>query len=268
MKGEQDSNLWYTSLCMLEEKTTNHFNSIASTWEKKEWVNSSRLNNQIDRFIRSSERTIGLQKKRHKTSLYFGIGTGALFTHLKRYNIAGVDEASQMLGKCPEGIIQILSNVAELPFLMDDQFNLVFSRNLLKHCPEPLQAIESMYRKTRPGSLAIATESVVFTNEDKDIPTKLVRMTDPSHPPFRSVQEIVKMFEKVGFSSVEYIIIPYRSAWLKRWIEAEQASVETHKAILEMYKTAPKAFKERHSVVIDKGEIISTVPWLMIRAVK
>lgn len=253
---------------MLGIHTIQHFDSIASTWNLKTWVNSIPLNRKISRFVKETENHAGLRRKRHKSALYLGIGTGALFRYLARYHIAGVDAARDMLVQCPEGVIQILSKVESLPFLMDDQFHLAFSRNLLKHCVDPLEAIREMYVKTRRGHTAIAIESVVLTKGDRAIPTALVRMTDPSHPPFLTVSEIVELFEKASFSRVEYSIVYHRSAWLRRWVEAEQASHGMHQAILDLYRTAPKSFKERHRVVIERDEITSTVPWLMVRAMK
>ncbi len=253
---------------MLAQKTINHFNQIAPTWENKGWVNSRSFNQNIDRFLRATERKVGFHSKRHKSSVYFGIGTGALFKYLSHYNIAGVDEAKEMLRYCPEGVVQVLSKVEELPFLMDNQFNLAFSRNLLKHCVDPLEAVRSMYKKTRPGGVAVTAESVVLNKEDKVIPTNLVRMTDPSHPEFLSLDEVVKLFKKAGFSNVEYEIVPYRSAWLKKWLQAEQARKGLGNDVLDMYRQAPSGFKDRHRVVIKNDDIISTVPWALIRAYK
>jgi SAM-dependent methyltransferase len=253
---------------MLQKTTLNHFSKISSTWEKKGWVRSQVLNNQIGNFVRQSERKVGLQKKRYRSSIYFGIGTGALFRQFPRYNIAGVDEVADMLGKCPEGIIQILSRVEELPFLMDNQFNLAFSRNLLKHCPEPLAAIESMYKKTRLGGVAIVAESIVLTPKDKTIPTNLVRMTDSTHPAFLTHKEILSLFYEAGFRHVDFKLVPYRSAWFRRWLAAEQGDKDIEKEVLVMYKNAPKDFIRRHRVVIKGDEIISTVPWLLLRAYK
>ena len=253
---------------MLEKTTLNHFNRISSTWENKGWVRSEKFNSTIRDFIRSSERKVNLHKKKYRSSVYFGIGTGALFKNFPRYSVAGIDEAAHMLGKCSEGIIQILSKVEELPFLMDNQFNLAFSRNLLKHCPEPLLAIESMYRKTRPGGIAVVAESVVINPDDREIPTRLVRMTDVSHPAFLAQDETVNLFYKAGFKHVEYKIVPYRSAWLQKWLLAEQASKEMAQEILDMYKHAPQGFLQRHHVVIDGRDIISTVPWLLLCAYK
>ncbi len=253
---------------MLEAATLNHFNRIASTWEQKGWVRSRWLNGVIGNFIRQSERRVRLHTKKYRSSAYFGIGTGALFHHFPRYSIAGIDEAADMLGKCPQGIIQILSEVEELPFLMDNQFNLAFSRNLLKHCPEPQKAVESMYQKTRLGGIAIAAESIVLHARDREIPTRLVRMTDPTHPPFLTGDQVVSLFVKAGFRHVDSIIIPHRSAWFQKWRAAEQADTAIEQEVLEMYRHAPEGFRDRHKVVIRSNEVISTVPWLLVRAIK
>lgn len=253
---------------MLEKTTLNHFNKISSTWEKKGWVQSRVLNNQIGSFICAAERKAGIYRKRYKSSVYFGIGTGALFKQFPRYSLAGIDEAANMLGRCPEGVIQILSKIEELPFLMDNQFNLAFSRNLLKHCFEPLRAIESMYRKTRPGGVAVVAESIVLTQEDKEIPTRLVRLADPTHPPFLTHEEIVALFYRVGFRYVDYKIISYRSAWFQKWLAAEQGDSAVEAEVLNMYRKAPNDFLKKHDVVIKGKEIISTVPWLLLRAFK
>lgn len=253
---------------MIEIETLKHFNTIAPTWGQKEWVNSQSLNGRINDFLRSTERAAGLAKKRHKTSLYFGIGTGALFRYFHGYNIAGVDASAAMLGQCPEGIIQLLSRVEELPFLMDNQFHLTFSRNLLKHCSEPFMAIQSMFQKTRRGGVAIAIESVVLEPEDSVIPTSLVRTTDPSHPPFLTIEQVQKIFKKSGFHKVEYCVFPHRATWLSRWLAAEQAGEEIRAEILALYHGAPRQFIKRYAVNIQTNEITSTVPWLMVRALK
>ena len=253
---------------MLEKSTLNHFNKISSTWEQKGWVRSRKLNKQINSFLRESERTTGLDKQKHRSSAYFGIGTGALFSYFPRYSMAGIDEAADMLGKCPEGVIQIISQVEDLPFLMNNQFNLTFCRNLLKHCPEPLQAVESMYKKTRPGGLAILAESVVLDPEDREIPTKLVRMSDPTHPQFLTKDEIIQMYYKAGFRHIDIKIIPYRSAWFQKWLAAEQGTKDIETEVLEMYRKASGDFHKRHDVVVRNNEITSTVPWLFLRAYK
>lgn len=253
---------------MLEKTTLNHFNQISSTWEKKGWVRSQRLNSQIRGYLRQSERKAKLHRKKYRSSVYFGIGTGALFRHFPRYSVAGIDEAADMLGKCPEGIIQILSKVEDLPFLMDNQFNLAFSRNLLKHCPDPLAAVESMYKKTRPGGVAIIAESIVLDIKDKEIPTRLVRMTDPTHPSFLTRDEVISLFCKAGFRHIDSIVVPYRSAWFQKWLVAEQGNKNIEQEVLDMYKHAPDSFLERHKVVIKGNEITSTVPWLFLRAYK
>ena len=253
---------------MLERTTLNHFNEISSTWEQKGWVHSQKLNARIRSFIRESERKAGIHMKRHRSSVYFGIGTGALFNHFPRYSIAGIDEARDMLGRCPEGVIQILSKVEELPFLMDNQFNLAFSRNLLKHCPEPERAIESMYKKTRIGGVAVCAESVVLNASDRDIPTRLVRMTDSTHPSFLTKEEVKSLFHRAGFKKVETEVVPYRSAWFQKWLAAEQAHKDVEQEVLEMYQHGPAGFLRRHHVEIQDDEITSTVPWLLVRAYK
>lgn len=253
---------------MIPTKTLQHFNDIASSWEQKEWVNSDALNHRISHFVKQSERHAENHQKGSKSSLYLGIGTGVLFKYLKRYNIAGVDAAAGMLKQCPEGIIQILSKVEDLPFLMDDQFHLSFSRNLLKHCEDPAQAVASMYKKIRKGSVAVSAESIVFQEKDSVVPTTLVRTTDPSHPSFLSLDATLNLFRQAGFKDVYYEIIPHRSAWLKRWIAAENASSAVHEEMIRFYKNTPQSFKELYNVHITDDEITSTVPWLMVRAKK
>lgn len=253
---------------MLHTATRNHFDTIAQTWEQKEWVRSPRLNSAIDCFLRQSERRVGLHQKQRTSALYLGIGTGALFDRLARYHIAGVDRAATMLGRCPEGVIQILADAEHLPFLMGNQFHLAFARNLLKHCMEPRRVLETMAEKTRRDGVVVTIESVVLRPEDRRIPTALVRLTDATHPPFPTASEVLDGFSRAGFSRVEHVIVPYRSRWLRRWIDAEQAGPGVHAEALRLYRTAPLDFLRRHRVRIIGDEIESTVPWLMVRATK
>jgi 2-polyprenyl-3-methyl-5-hydroxy-6-metoxy-1,4-benzoquinol methylase len=253
---------------MIAAETLSHFNDISSTWARKRWVTASAFNRQIDRFVRASETLTGLDGQKNKSAAYFGIGTGVLFDYLTRYSVAGVDEARMLLEQCPEGVIQILSDVTQLPFLLDNQFHLVFSRNLLKHCQDPSEVVKTMYQKTRPGYCSVIVESVVLNEEDRYLPTELVRLTDPTHPPFRTLDEIISMAHEAGFSHIDYKIVPYRTTWLKNWVDAEQGGKEVHRKALALYKQAPKSFIERHDVVIKDDDVTSTVPWLMLRAVK
>ena len=253
---------------MLTKETTRHFSAIADTWGQKEWVNSVGLNSQIDDFIRETEAKIGLDEIEDKISLYFGIGPGVLFKYLRRYSVVGIDASAQMLGHCPRGVVQILSNVNDLPFLMDNQFDLTFARNLLKHCFEPELAVEEMYRKTRKGGSAVIAELAPLYASDTDVPTRMVRTTDPSHPRFLTQDEITDMFIKAGFSHVETKAIFHRGRWLSKWIKAEQATPEIRDHILELFRTAPEGFKRRSNVIIQGDEILSTAPWLLLRAYK
>ena len=253
---------------MLAQDTLNHFNKISDTWEQKNWVNDEYFNLRLARFIKSSEEHAGLSKKRHKSALYFGIGTGKLFHQFRDYNLAGIDEAANMLGQCPEGTIRILSKVEDLPFLDNNQFHVTFSRNLLKHCPEPHKAVEQMFQKTRKGGVCLCAESVVQANEDKVIPNTLLRFTDPNHPSVLSISDIITLFERAGFYAVDYQLFPYRSTWLSKWLAAEQANIWDRENALALYRSAPTPFLERQHVVIHDNEITSSVPWMLIRAYK
>ncbi len=253
---------------MIRKETQDHFDEIADTWTRKGWVNSNELNGEISKFIRKSEIKVGLDCLDHRSMLYLGIGTGALFEHLQRYHIAGVDRASNMLGQCPEGIIQILSSCEELPFLMPNQFHAGFFRNLLKHCESPEEATRTFYEKIREGFTLMGCESIVYDDEDINVPTSLVRLTDPSHPPFLSLRKIIEVFKGAGFRDISYRIFPFRDRWLGKWLDAEQAPPEIHREVLNLYEKN-KGFREKYDVEIHPdGDITSTVPWALISARK
>ena len=76
------------------------------------------------------------------------------------------------------------------------------------------------------------------------------------------------MYRQAGFSQVDYKIVPHRSAWLGKWIQAEQASKDVRDEVIKMYRKAPDSFIKNHQVVIENNEITSTVPWLLVRAIK
>ena len=252
---------------LLAENQRTHFDNIADTWEAKGWVNSAKLNRAIQRFIKGTERGYHLSRTKHKTLLYLGIGTGVLFQYLGNYNIAGVDEAFNMLSQCPEGIIQIRSNAENLPFLMPDQFHIGMFRNLLKHCHEPQKAVSALYQKIRPDYGVTAFESVVYDEKDKEIPTRLVRMTDPDHPSFLSIDDVVALFKDAGFRDIHYELMPFRDRWLEKWVRAEKADPKMKDEIIAMYKKN-KDFQRKYDVAFGRDYITSTVPWMMIRATK
>ena len=252
---------------ILDPSTQNHFNQIANTWSQKGWVNDAGFNSTLAAFISDTEKKLRLDQKQHKSLLYVGIGTGALFQWLQKYHIAGVDQAFTMLEQCPEGIIQINAPGNDLPFLMPNQFHLGLSRNLLKHCQDPYEVIREMYGKLRKGSSVICFESVVFKKEDSAVPTELVRLTDPIHPPFLTIDQVVALYDHAGFRDIQYQIFLFRDTWLKKWIKAEQADEEVQKDALSLYQRNQR-YRKIYDVVLHDEDITSTVPWIMLAARK
>lgn len=252
---------------LLDLSTQNHFNHIANTWSQKGWVNNTGFNNTLAAFISDTEKKLRLDQKPHKSLLYVGIGTGALFQWLQQYHIAGVDQAFKMLQQCPEGVIQINAPGNDLPFLMPNQFHLACSRNLLKHCQDPYEVIREMYGKLRKDGVALCFESVVFQSEDIDVPTELVRLTDPTHPAFLTIDQVVALYDHAGFRNVQYQIFLFRDAWFQKWMQAEQAGEEVRKDALSLYRRNQR-YRKRYDVVVHDEDITSTVPWIMLAAVK
>ncbi len=241
-------------------KTDNHFSEVADTWNNKVWAQDKKFADDIVKFS---------ALKGNEKALYVGVGTGEIADKFNVAEMWGLDESPEMLEQCKSiDRSRLLCGDAEsLPFL-DNTFDFVFCRNLLKHVYEEHLAVEEMKRVLKPGGKVFIAESCVIDEWDAQIPNFVVRTVEPYHNSFRTHRWYETLCRDSGLKIRSEAIYEYKSVWLSKWIESTGASEEIKKRILFSYKHAPTDFRIRQEVKIMDDDIESIIFWSFIVAEK
>lgn len=245
----------------LENKTSNHFDDIAHVWENKVWVNSHDFDTLILEFAELKGNEIGVD---------CGIGTGALAKKFNVKEMLGLDISKGMMASVefPKQRL-IVGSALDMPFL-DNSFDFITGRNLLKHTNKPLQILKEMNRVLKPGGKLLIIESTPLQKEHTDIPTEVVRIVEPYHPPFISKEELLSLIEEANFKNIQSVVKIFKKKWLDGWCKAKKATEAQRDEIFELYKNAPDSFKKGQNVELfeEEKEILNDFPWTIVKAFK
>jgi ubiquinone/menaquinone biosynthesis C-methylase UbiE len=232
----------------------NHFDVVADTWNNKVWAKDKKFAKDIVDFC-------GL--KDNEAMLYVGIGTGDMAQHFKTCDVVGIDISKNMLSENKQIAKNklIIGDANNIPFL-DDTFDVVFSRNLIKHVDDPTAVLKEMRRVVKKGGQVITIESCVLEEDDKEYPNYCVRTTEPNHNSFMTIKEITDIYLSAKLKNISNQFYVYRSKWLKKWIESSKASVDIQNKILKKYQSAsPEFFLRQKLVFTNDNDIESDIIW-------
>jgi len=238
-----------------------HFSEVADKWNNKVWAQDKDFALDIVKFadLRGDE-----------IALYVGVGTGEIATKFNVAEMTGLDICKEMMeeNKVLKRHKLIVSDAHNLPFL-DNSFDFVFARNLLKHVDKPRKVINEMKRVVKEGGIVFTAESCVLKKWDKPVPNYCVRTVEPNHFSFQTHEEIIGFYKVNQFTSIEDTIYKYRSKWLKKWVQSSKSSDVVRKKILRKYQHASSSFINRHKVVFtEDDDIISTIFWSFVKGTK
>ncbi len=241
------------------DKVKEHFSRVADNWNEKVWARDDTFAKDIIDFMKL---------RGNESLLYIGIGTGELIEKFTVSEIIGLDICKEMMKECKtiDRTHLIEGNANNIPFL-DNAFDCVFSRNLLKHVENPIKVIAEAERVLKPEGNFFAIESCVLVEEDKEIPNYCVRTVEPNHFSFQTYDEIIDFFE-INNLKVESEVYKYKSKWLDKWIKSSKANDDVKRKILEKYKNASEGFKKRQEVKIIDNDIESVIYWSFVKGVK
>ena len=248
---------------MVEKETEQHFDTVAKVWEQKVWVNLEEFDKKVIEFINANDQEIALD---------VGIGTGALAKKLPVKEMYGLDISVNMLTLCADHILRhrlLKGTGKDIPFL-DNSFDLVLARNVLKHTDDADLIIAEMHRVLKHNGRIIIIESSALSKDLTEIPTMAMRVVEPYHPRFRSHDELIDLITRKGFKNVEATIYTQAKKWLDKWCKAKNATLQQRKMIFDLYKNAPEAFKIAEAVKLyeDELEVYCEFPWSMIKGYK
>ena len=238
-----------------------HFDEVADDWNNKVWAKDKDFASAIVDFA-------GLRGD--EIALYVGVGTGEIATRFNVEVMNGLDVSKNMLSqnKVLKKHRLIVGSVNDIPYL-DNTFDFVFARNLLKHVQNPTKAIGEMKRVLKPGGTAMTAESCVLFDIDKVLPNFCVRTVEPDHNSFQTHDEIIGFYKDNNFESIVHTLYNYKSKWLKKWVKSSKADDYIKEMILNKYKLGNQDFLDRHKVKFtDDGDIESIIFWSFVKAVK
>jgi len=246
---------------MVEKETAQHFDDVAAVWENKIWVNREQFDQKVIAFC---------ALKGDEIALDVGSGTGALAKKFPVKEMFALDISRGMLERSPLPRHRLVVGKGEqMPFL-DNSFDLIKCRNLIKHLASIGPVLKEMRRVLRPGGKLLIIESAPYTREQCDIPTQVVRIVEPYHPRFRSHQELLDLVKEAGFVNIDSQQEIFREKWLAKWCEAKKATEQQRDLIYNLYKKAPQFFVEgqRLQLFEEEKEILNDMPWSIIKAHK
>lgn len=242
---------------MVIKETRDHFNKVSRVWENKIWVNDESFDEKVISIVSLSGNEIALE---------VGIGTGAFAKKFQVKEMYGIDISKKMMELATIPKQRLIEGKGEsIPFL-DKTFDLVVSRNLLKHCLDPTLVLKEMYRVIKDDGKLVIVESTPIEDEHIEIPTIALRVVEPYHPRFRSHRELINMMKEVPLKKIQSEIFIFRRKWLNKWCEAKKASKQQKEIIFNLYKNAPIEFKKGQNVEIfeEEKEILNDFPWTII----
>jgi len=242
-------------------KSKEHFDKVADQWNNKVWAKDKQFASDIVQFA---------DLMGYESSLYVGIGTGEIAKRFNCGSMIGIDISRKMLeqNKVMSKDRLIIGSALEIPFL-DNTFDFVFARNLLKHVEDPNVVLGEMKRVTNSGGYVMTVESCVSKISDKKYPNFCVRTMEPDHNSFKTHSEIINMYVNNNFFAIDDLLYTQNAKWLKKWIESSKATKSVSDDILNVYRNASKSFLKRQNVVFtDDDDIKSDILWSFIRAKK
>jgi len=231
------------------------FNKLADEWDDKAWAKDTKFNEYLKQFINHSP---------HLKLLDVGCGTGIL-TSMLGTNVYGCDISFEMLerNKLPFTRKKLMTNPDRLPY-NDAMFDVVISRNLIKHLDKPEQMFQEMYRVLRVGGRLISIESCIFDGIDDRLPNHMIRITHKEKKPFMKLSDVAKLHTQ------PHIVRTYQweGAWFKAWRKASKVSYKDAVSVYAMYLIAPQDFARSQNIRMLPDEIVSIIDFAIVESKK
>ncbi len=122
---------------------------------------------------------------------------------LKDYDVIGVDISREMLVHAKRNMGKVvLANSEKLPFA-DNYFDVVFSRSLIHHLPNPRKGVNEVARVLRPGGRAVFIDPL--SSPISYLPRKILSKTkyfSCEHKNFRE-EELTRMIKASGLEIIK-----------------------------------------------------------------
>jgi SAM-dependent methyltransferase len=230
-------------------KAARHFDSIASNYNKRKWVKDRSFKKVISSLISLT----GKEK-----ILEIGVGTGVFATifgtDLEKY--FGLDVSKKMLSQAMKFFNKenlLIADAENIPFL-DDTFDLVCCRNVLKHCSAEKKVVLEMKRVCRPGGKVLVVESCAFNKRDKDLFSQICQITEPHQRPYLLPSEFRKLFRQAGFRKIRSRTFGYPDFSNNKYLNTFNLSRLEKEQVWDIYRNVSPAIKKIRKIKPLKGE--------------
>ena len=174
------------------DKVSGHYGEEYFAWQEPmgefgAWANLTKF----DRYIAETNEILD-----------FGCGGGYLLKNIKCRKRVGVEINPHAAEKARANGVEVYASAQDVP---DDYVDLIISDNALEHAPHPLQALQVLYSKLRPGGkivIVVPCESISNAYRPDDVNRHLYSW---------SPMCLGNLLEEAGFALVE------SKAYIHKW---------------------------------------------------
>jgi ubiquinone/menaquinone biosynthesis C-methylase UbiE len=180
--------------------------------------------------------------------------------------VVGVDVTEEMARQA-EGHVDrmVIAPVEALPF-PDSSADVCVCRQGLQFVDLP-KALSEVSRVLRPGGRAVFCHLSAYGEEDEADAFRIQALRNPSRVNFFRPGDMEKAMETAGLKvvgSARYL----SEESVRQWIEHGANTEAERRAVFEAYRNASPAFKRLHKLREDGDDILDTMLFLIVRAVK
>jgi SAM-dependent methyltransferase len=147
--------------------------------------------------------------------LDIGCGYGYLLRRFRgRYRLAGVDMSAHAVGVARTALpgATVVTADVQRPLPFREAFDVILAVNVVEHLPDPGAGVRSIHDALVPGGLSVIHLPTINGTISRLI-YRFVYDRDPTHVYRPSGDQVRRLFEAAGFSTLETSFAPH-SRWL------------------------------------------------------
>jgi SAM-dependent methyltransferase len=176
-------------------RVLSNFDRLGGEFSNRDWVRDGEFAKRLSRVVDQLPSGRWLE---------LGSGAGDFSDILVRPHsrLFGVDLSVNMLHAAKVSgrpVVLICADASRLP-LADGCVSVIASRNLLKHCSEPLASVREMVRVGERGAWIVVVETCAVDEADREFMNGLIAISEPHQSGFLMPQEWLGVLSRAGIA--------------------------------------------------------------------
>ena len=234
----------------------NYWKERAEKFNKTNWVKNSIL---LDALL-----SLIPNKKNYGKILEVGVGTGVVANKVvdKYGPMIGLDKSSEMMSKIEnKDITTIVGDAHSLPF-DNDQFDLIYMRNLIHYLENQAKAFSEVFRCLKNEGLYLFSQVIPFSDEISEEYDQLIgrNIHYPNH------NEIIELFSDFTvLNKVEYVL---KTQSIMNWLNNTCRDEDKKKQIIKQHRRTSNTYKNLVNYNEENDDIFVDIKHLFILATK